>query len=79
MTDARTTPLRIYDTLTRRKEPFETIEPGVVRMYVCGVTVYDRAHVGHAMSAIVFDVIRRYLEHRGLTVRHAQNFTDVED
>ncbi len=79
MTDARTTPLRIYNTLTRRKEPFETIEPGVVRMYVCGVTVYDRAHIGHAMSAIVFDVIRRYLEHRGLTVRHAQNFTDVED
>ena len=71
--------IRLYNTLTRRKEPLETIEPGAVRMYVCGVTVYDRAHIGHAMSAIVFDVIRRYLEHRGYRVRHAQNFTDVED
>ncbi len=72
-------PLQVYNTLTRRKEPFETIESGRVRMYVCGVTVYDSAHVGHGMSAIVFDVIRRYLEHRGYDVRHAQNFTDVDD
>jgi cysteinyl-tRNA synthetase len=72
-------PLRLYNTLTRRKEPFETIEPGSVRMYVCGVTPYDSAHVGHAMSLIVFDVIRRYLEHRGYQVRHAQNFTDIDD
>ena len=69
----------IYNTLTRAKEPFETIEHGVVRMYVCGVTVYADAHIGHAMSVIVFDVIRRYLEHRGYEVRHAQNFTDVDD
>ncbi len=72
-------PLQVYNTLTRRKEPFETIESGRVRMYVCGVTVYDSAHVGHGMSAIVFDVIRRYLEHRGYDVRHAQNFTDIDD
>ncbi|MDP9471497.1 MAG: class I tRNA ligase family protein, partial [Chloroflexota bacterium] len=72
-------PLQVYNTLTRRKEPFETIESGRVRMYVCGVTVYDSAHVGHGMSAIVFDVIRRYLEHRGYDIRHAQNFTDVDD
>ncbi len=72
-------PLQVYNTLTRRKQPFETIEPRRVRMYVCGVTVYDSAHVGHGMSAIVFDVIRRYLEHRGYEVRHAQNFTDVDD
>lgn len=71
--------LVIYNTLTRRKEPFETLEPGRVRMYVCGVTVYDRAHVGHAMSAVVFDVIRRYLEHRGYRVHHVVNYTDVED
>jgi len=71
--------IQIYNTLTRRKEPFVTIEPGVVRMYVCGVTVYAQAHIGHAMSAIVFDVIRRYLEHRGYAVRHATNFTDVDD
>jgi cysteinyl-tRNA synthetase len=71
--------LAIYNTLTRRKEPFETLEPGKVRMYVCGVTVYDRAHVGHAMSAVVFDVIRRYLEYRGYQVQHVVNYTDVED
>src|SRR5690349_18509973 len=72
-------PIEIYNTLTRRKEPFETIDPGIVRMYVCGPTVYDRAHIGHAMSAIVFDTVRRYLEYRGYTVHHVQNFTDVDD
>jgi len=69
----------IYNSLTRRKEPFETIEPGRVRMYVCGPTVYDKAHVGHAMSSIVFDVIRRYLEYKGYQVKHVMNYTDVED
>ena len=72
-------PIRLYNTESRREEPFETIEPGQVRMYVCGVTVYDSAHIGHGMSAIVFDVLRRYLEYRGYQVRHAQNFTDVDD
>lgn len=72
-------PLMIYNTLTRQKEPFETLEPGKVRMYVCGPTVYDKAHVGHAMSSIVFDVIRRYLEYRGYEVRHVMNYTDVDD
>src|SRR6266511_3697439 len=57
--------IQIYNTLTRAKQPLETVEPGVVRMYVCGVTVYDNAHIGHAMSALVFDIIRRYLEYRG--------------
>jgi|SRR5271157_61810 len=71
--------LRIYNTLTRKKEDFQTIEPNVVRMYVCGVTVYNDAHVGHAMSALVFDIIRRYLEYRGYKVRHVMNFTDVDD
>ncbi len=71
--------LQVYNTLTRRKEPFETIEPGVVRMYVCGPTVYDKAHVGHAMSAIVFDMVRRYLIYKGYEVRHVMNFTDVDD
>jgi len=69
----------LYNTLTRRKEPLQTIEPGVVRLYVCGVTTYDSAHVGHAMSYLVFDTIRRWLEHRGYRVRHVQNFTDVDD
>src|SRR5215211_602556 len=71
--------IQIYNTLTRNKEPLETVEPNVVKMYVCGVTVYDQAHVGHAMSALVFDVIRRYLEYRGYEVRHVVNFTDVDD
>ena len=71
--------ISIYNTLTRSKEPFETIEEGKVRMYVCGPTVYDKAHVGHAMSSIVFDVIKRYLEYRGYTVRHVMNYTDVDD
>ena len=71
--------LMIYNTITRTKERFETIEPGVVRMYVCGPTVYDKAHVGHAMSSIVFDVIRRWLEYKGYRVIHVMNYTDVED
>jgi cysteinyl-tRNA synthetase len=71
--------IHLYNTLTRALEPLETIEPGVVRMYVCGVTPYDSAHIGHAMFAIVFDMIRRYLEFRGYQVRHVQNFTDIDD
>ena len=71
--------LVIYNTLTRTKEPFEVLEAGQVRMYVCGPTVYDKAHVGHAMSSVVFDVIRRYLEYRGYQVSHVMNYTDVED
>jgi cysteinyl-tRNA synthetase len=71
--------LRIYSTLSRQKEDFQTIHPNVVTMYVCGPTVYDKAHVGHAMSALVYDIIRRYLEYRGYQVRHAMNYTDVDD
>jgi cysteinyl-tRNA synthetase len=71
--------LKIYNTLSREKEPFETLEAGKVRMYVCGPTVYDSAHVGHAMSSIVFDVIRRYLEYKGYQVSHVMNYTDVDD
>jgi cysteinyl-tRNA synthetase len=71
--------LRLYNTLTRKKEDFQTLEPDIVKLYVCGVTVYNDAHVGHAMSALVFDVIRRYLEYRGYKVRHVMNYTDVDD
>jgi cysteinyl-tRNA synthetase len=71
--------LRIYNTLTRKKEEFQTLEPSKVKMYVCGVTVYNDAHVGHAMSALVFDIIRRYLEYKGYEVKHVMNFTDVDD
>jgi cysteinyl-tRNA synthetase len=71
--------LRLYNTLSRNVEPFEPLEAGRVRMYVCGPTVYAQAHIGHAMSAVVFDVIRRFLEYRGYQVQHVMNYTDVED
>jgi len=71
--------IRLYNTLTRKKEDLQTIEPGIVKMYVCGPTVYNDAHVGHAMSALVFDIVRRYLEYRGYNVKHVMNYTDVDD
>jgi cysteinyl-tRNA synthetase len=71
--------LLIYNTLTGKKEPFQSLQPKIVRMYVCGVTVYDYCHIGHARSALVFDVIRRYLEFSGYQVEFVKNFTDVDD
>jgi len=71
--------LKVYNTLTRKTEEFITLKPGKVSMYVCGPTVYAKAHIGHAMSALVFDVLRRYLEFRGYEVTHVMNFTDVDD
>jgi cysteinyl-tRNA synthetase len=71
--------LSIYNTLTGKKEPFQSLQPKSVRMYVCGVTVYDYCHIGHARSALVFDVIRRYLEFSGYHVQFVKNFTDVDD
>ena len=71
--------IRLYNTLTHKKEEFQPLEPGVVKLYVCGPTVYSDAHVGHAMSALVFDIIRRYFEFRDFQVIHVMNFTDVDD
>jgi len=71
--------LSIYNTLTGKKEPFHPLQPKTVRMYVCGVTVYDYCHIGHARSALVFDVMRRYLEFTGYQVVFVKNFTDVDD
>jgi cysteinyl-tRNA synthetase len=71
--------LTLYNTLTRRKEPFEPLEAGKVKMYYCGVTVYDHCHVGHARACIIWDVVRRYLAWRGYDVRYVQNFTDIDD
>ena len=71
--------LLIHNTLTNSKEEFVSIEPGKVRMYVCGVTVYDDIHMGHARSMIVFDTVARYLRYLGYQVTHVTNFTDVDD
>ena len=71
--------LRIHNTLTNSLEEFKPIEPGKVRMYVCGVTVYDDIHMGHARSMIVFDMVARYLRYSGYEVTHVTNFTDVDD
>ncbi len=71
--------LKLYNTLTGRKERFEPLVPKTVRMYVCGVTVYDYCHIGHARSALVFDVIRRHFENSGYRVEFVKNFTDVDD
>ena len=71
--------LTLFNTLTGKQEPFTPIEPKRVRMYVCGVTVYDYCHIGHARSALVFDVLRRHLEYSGYEVTFVKNFTDVDD
>jgi cysteinyl-tRNA synthetase len=71
--------LKFYNTLTGKKEIFEPLVPRNVKMYVCGVTVYDYCHIGHARSALVFDVLRRYLEFSGYHVTFVKNFTDVDD
>jgi cysteinyl-tRNA synthetase len=71
--------MRIYSTLSRKTEDFVPLVPGEVRMYVCGVTAYDLCHVGHARSAVVFDVIQRYLRAKGYRVTFVKNFTDVDD
>lgn len=71
--------MQIYNTLTRRKEAFTTLEPGKVSMYVCGMTVYDYCHLGHARVMVAFDVITRYLRVRGYEVNYVRNITDVDD
>ncbi len=71
--------LRIYNTLTGKKEDFVPLQEGKVGMYVCGVTVYDLSHIGHARSTVVFDTIFRYLRYRGYEVTYVRNFTDIDD
>jgi cysteinyl-tRNA synthetase len=72
-------PFRIYNTLSRKVEDFVPIEPGKLGLYVCGMTVYDQQHVGHARAMVVFDAFVRYLRHRGWQVTFVRNFTDVDD
>ncbi|MEW6054774.1 MAG: cysteine--tRNA ligase [Nitrospirota bacterium] len=71
--------MKIYNTFTGKKEIFTPLVPGRVTIYACGVTVYDYCHIGHARSAIIFDVIRRYLTYKGLNVTYVRNFTDIDD
>lgn len=71
--------LKVYNTLTRKKETFTPVTPGQVKMYVCGITPYNHSHMGNARPFVTWDVIKRYLEHLGYEVTHIQNFTDVDD
>lgn len=71
--------MKLHNTLTGTKDPLIPLQPGTIGMYVCGVTVYDYCHIGHARSALIFDVLRRYLESVGFTVEFVKNFTDVDD
>ena len=71
--------MEIYNTLTKRKEEFKPLEPGKVKMYVCGPTVYNYIHIGNARPMIVFDTVRRYIEYKGYDVNYVSNFTDVDD
>ena len=71
--------LKIHNSLTRQKEVFKPIEPGKVKMYVCGMTVYDLCHLGHARVLVVFDIVTRYLRHRGYDVTYVRNITDIDD
>ncbi len=71
--------LRLYNTLTQTNEPFRTVEPGKVGMYVCGPTVYSNSHVGHMVGPVIFDTIKRYLAYLGYKVTWVVNITDVDD
>ena len=71
--------MKLYNTLTRKKEEFVPLEEGKVKMYVCGPTVYDYIHIGNARPYVIFDTIRRYMEYKGYEVKYVQNFTDVDD
>ena len=72
-------PFRLYNTLSRSVEPFQPVNPGQVSLYVCGMTVYDHCHFGHARAMVVFDAFVRYLRHREWHVKFVRNFTDVDD
>ena len=71
--------MKVYNTLTKKKEEFVPLQPGKVSMYVCGPTVYNLIHIGNARPMIVFDTARRYMEHKGYEVNYVSNFTDVDD
>lgn len=72
---------KLYNSYSQTKEPFSSVEPGsdLARIYVCGVTPYDTSHIGHALTALTFDILHRYLEYLGYQVKHVQNLTDIDD
>src|SRR5215469_11589244 len=72
-------PLQVYNTLTRQKEPFQTVQPNKVGMYVCGPTVYKPSHLGHMVGPVIFDTVKRYLVYSGYRVNFVVNITDVDD
>ena len=71
--------LHLYNTLTRKKEVFKPLEQGKINMYVCGITVYDFCHIGHARVLVAFDVITRFLRSQGWDVNYVRNITDIDD
>ncbi|HXC61013.1 MAG TPA: class I tRNA ligase family protein, partial [Steroidobacteraceae bacterium] len=71
--------LQIHNSLTGKLEPFQSLEAGKVRMYVCGITVYDYCHIGHMRMMVAFDVVQRYLRSRGYAVTYVRNITDIDD
>src|SRR5438034_7826192 len=71
--------VRVYNTLTRQKEPLQTVQPGKVGMYVCGPTVYKPSHIGHMVGPVIFDTVKRYLTYLGYEVTWVVNITDVDD
>ena len=71
--------MRIYNTLTRTKEEFVPLEEGSVKMYACGITVSGEAHIGHGFQALIYDIMRKYLQKKGYKVTYARNYTDVDD
>ncbi len=71
--------IRVYNTLSKSKEPFETVQPGKVGIYLCGPTVYKPSHIGHMVGPVIFDTIKRYLSYSGYQVTLVINVTDVDD
>src|SRR5690606_11942086 len=79
MSSTQSSALTIYNTLTRQKELFKPLVPGKIAMYVCGITVYDYCHIGHARVMVVFDVITRFLRSQGWDLTYVRNITDIDD
>ncbi len=71
--------MKIYNSLTRKKEAFSPLEEGKVKMYACGITVSGEAHIGHAFQALIYDIFRKFLQKQGYEVTYARNYTDVDD